>query len=55
MRFKIEESTCSQFLTEGKLWINGVETVESVDDLKSSRSIKGTPGPDFELLDVRVT
>ena len=28
--------------------------VESVDDLKSSRSIKGTPGPDFELLDARI-
>ena len=31
-----------------------MEMVESVDDLKSSRSIKGTPGPDFELLDARV-
>ena len=28
--------------------------VESVDDLKSSRSINGTPGPDFELLDARI-
>ena len=28
--------------------------VESVDDLKSSRSIKGTHGPDFELLDGRI-
>ena len=25
-----------------------------MDDLKSSRSIKGTPGPDFEVLDVRI-
>ena len=33
------------------LWIKEVEMVESVDDLKSSRSIKGTPGPDFELLE----
>ena len=30
------------------LWIKEVEMVESVDDLKSSRSIKGTPGPDFD-------
>ena len=30
------------------------EMVESVDDLKSSRSIKGTHGPDFELLDARI-
>ena len=28
-----------------------MEVVESVDDLKSSRSIKGTHGADFELLD----
>ena len=28
--------------------------VESVDDIKSSRSIKGTHGPNFELLDARI-
>ena len=31
-----------------------MEMVESVDDIKSSRSIKGTPGPDIELLDARI-
>ena len=36
------------------LWIKEVEMVESVDDLTSSRSIKGTHGPDFELLDARI-
>ena len=36
------------------LWIKEVEMVESVDDLKSSRSIKGTHGPDFELLHARI-
>ena len=36
------------------LWIKEVEMVVSVDDLKSSRSIRGTPGPNFELLDARV-
>ena len=35
-------------------WIKEVEMVESVDDLKSSRSIRGTPGPNFELLDARI-
>ena len=35
------------------LWIQEVEMIESVDDPKSSRSIKGTHGPDFELLDAR--
>ena len=34
------------------LWIKEVEMVDSVGDLKSSCSIRGTPGPDFELLDV---
>ena len=46
IRFKTEVCTCS-------LWIKEVEMVESVDDLKSSRSVKGTHGPDFELLDAR--
>ena len=36
------------------LWIKEVEMVEPVDDLKSSRSIRGTHGPDFELLDTRI-
>ena len=36
------------------LWIKEVEMVESVDDLKSSRSIRGIPGPNFELLDARI-
>ena len=35
-------------------WIKEVEMVESVDDLKSSRSIRGTHGPNFELLDARI-
>ena len=36
------------------LWIKEVEVIESVDDLKSSRSIRGTYGPNFELLDARI-
>ena len=31
-----------------------MKMVESVDDIKSSCSIRGTPGPDFELLDARI-
>ena len=54
IRFKTEVCTCSQFPTEALLWIKEVEMVESVDDLKSSHSIKGTPGPNFELLDARI-
>ena len=52
--FKTEVCTCSQFPTEAMLWIKEVELVDSVDDLKSSRSIKGTPGPDFQLLDAKI-
>ena len=36
------------------LWVKEVVMIESVDDLKSSRSIRGTPGPDFELLDAKI-
>ena len=36
------------------LWIKEVEMVDSVDDLKSSRSIRGTHGPDFEVLDAKL-
>ena len=54
IRFKTEVCTCSQFPTEAMLWIKEVEMVESVDDVKSSRSIRGTPGPNFELLDARI-
>ena len=53
IRFKTEVCTCSQFPTEAMQWIKEVELVDSVDDLKSSCSVRGTPGPDFELLDAR--
>ena len=54
MRFKSEVCTCSQFPTEVMLWIKEVEMVGSVDDLKSSLSIRGTQGPDFEVLDAEI-
>ena len=49
----IDVRTCVQLPTEAMLWIKEVEMVESVDDLKSSCSVRGTHGPDFELLDER--
>ena len=54
IRFKTEVCTCSQFPTEAMLWITEVEMGESVDDLKSSRSVRGTQGPDFEVLDAKI-
>ena len=50
-RMTRQTCTCSQFPTEAVLWIKEVELVDSVDDLKSSRSVIGTPGPNFELLE----
>ena len=42
-----ENCTCSQFPTETMHWIKEMEMVESVDDLKSSRSIGKTHWPDW--------
>ena len=53
IRFKTEVCTCSQFPTEAMLWIKEVDMVESVDDLKSSCSIRGIQTPDFEVLDAK--
>ena len=50
IRFKTEVCTCSQFPTEAMLWIKDVEMVESVDDLKSSCSVRGIQMPNFEVL-----
>ena len=36
------------------LWIKEVEMVESVDDLKSSCSVRGIRMPDFEELDAKI-
>ena len=52
--FKTEVCTCSQFPTEAVQWIKEVEMVDSVDDLKSSSSIRGISMPNFEVLDARI-
>ena len=54
IRFKTEVCTCSQFPTEAMLWIKEVEMVDSVDDLKSSCSLRGIRTPDFEVLDAKI-
>ena len=36
------------------LWIKEVEMVDSVDDLKSSLSVRGIRMPDFEVLDAKI-
>ena len=54
IRSMTEVRTCSQFPTEAMLWIKEVEMFESVDHLKSSRSLRGTHGPNFEVLDAKI-
>ena len=54
IRFKTEVCTCSQFPTEAMLWIKKVEMVDSVDDLKSSCSVRGIRMPDFVVLDAKI-
>ena len=54
IRFKTEVCTSSQFPTEAMLWIKEVELVDSVDDLKSSCSIRGIRTPDFGVLDAKI-
>ena len=53
-RFKTEVCTSSQFSTEAMLWIKEVELVDSVDDLKSSCSVRGFQMPKFEVLDAKI-
>ena len=36
------------------LWIKEVEMVDSVDDLKSSCSVRGIRMPNFEVLDAKI-
>ena len=54
MRFKTEVCTCSQFPTEAMQWIKEVELVDSVDELRSSSSIRGVSMPNFEVLGARI-
>ena len=52
--FKTEVCTCSQFPTEAMQWIKEVELAESVDELRSSSSIRGISMPNFEVLDAKI-
>ena len=53
-RFKKEVCICSQFLSEVMEWTKEVELVDSVDDLRSSSSIRSIPMLDFEVFDARI-
>ena len=54
IRFKTEVCTRSQFPTEAMQWIKEVELVDSVDEFKSSCSVRGIQMPNFEVLDAKI-
>ena len=53
VRFKTEVCARSHFPTEAMQWIKEAEIVDSVDDLKSSSSVRGIRMPKF-VIDVRI-
>ena len=53
-RFKTQVSGDSDFQSEATLWIKEVEMVDSLDELKSSRSVYGKDFPNFEMLDAKI-
>ena len=54
IRFGNQVTTCSDFPSEAMLWIKEVEMVDSMDELKSSRSVAGKKFPNFEMLDAKI-
>ena len=54
IRFKNQVTTCLDFPSEAMLWIKEVEMVDSLRELKSSRSVFGNNFPNFEMLDARI-
>ena len=47
-------TTCSDFPSDAMLWINEVEIVGSLEELKSSRSVCGKNFPNFEMLNAKI-
>ena len=47
-------SSGSEFPSEAMLWIQEVETVDSLEELKFSRSVCGKNFPKFEMLDAKI-
>ena len=54
IRFKTEVCSGSNCPTEAMQWIKEVELVDSVDELRSSSSLRGISMPNFEVLDARI-
>ena len=54
IRFKNQATTCSDFPSEAMLWIKEVKMVDSLEELKSSRSVSGKIFANFEMLDAKI-
>ena len=54
IRFTNQVTTCSDFPSEAMLWIKEMEMVDSLEELKSSRSVSGKICPNFEMLDAKI-
>ena len=53
-RFKTQVSSGSDFPSEVVLWIKEVGMVDSLDEMKSSRSENGKAFPSFEMLGAKI-
>ena len=53
-RFKSQVTTFSHIPSDAMLWIKEVEMVDSLEELKSSRSVAGKNFPHFEMLDAKI-
>ena len=54
IRFKNQVIICSDFPSEAMLWLKEVEMVDSLEELKSSRSVSRKNFPNFEMLDAKI-
>ena len=54
IRFNTQVTACSDFPSDATLWNKEVEVVDSLDELKSSRSVCGEDLPNFEVLDAKI-
>ena len=55
IRFKNQVIICSDVPADAMLWIKEVEIVDSLEELKSSRSVYGKKFPNFEMLDAKIS
>ena len=52
--FQTQVCSCSGYPSEATRWVKEVEVANSVDDLKTSHSIRGHRFPKFEVLDAKI-